>query len=298
MAEFKFFCPNCAQQIQCDTGYVGSQISCPACQQTIDVPRLGGISAAKPPVQAKSKAPIIIGAVILLAIVVGAGLCFLLLKPHGKPAGLVGWWPAEGNAEDKIGHNNGALQGDLGFAQGQIGQAFLFNTPDAGVKIAASSSLNVGAGNGLTVECWINPSDLSSADPIVEWNTGSGSYGMHFYINISGAGNLYANIIGSDGSPHTFWSEAGVVKNNVFQHVALTYDKTAGVAKMYCDGKMVAQQKMGKFTPQTAYDLYLGRRPLTSGETYTFAGLMDEVGIYNRALSAAEIKTIYKAGAH
>ena len=38
MAEFKFTCPQCKQHIQCDSGYVGSQINCPACQQAIIVP--------------------------------------------------------------------------------------------------------------------------------------------------------------------------------------------------------------------------------------------------------------------
>lgn len=38
MGEFKFTCPQCKQHIQCDGSYVGSQIKCPACQQTIVVP--------------------------------------------------------------------------------------------------------------------------------------------------------------------------------------------------------------------------------------------------------------------
>ena len=43
MAEFKFFCPRCGKQIQCDHGYSGSQINCPACGQTIPVPKTKGI---------------------------------------------------------------------------------------------------------------------------------------------------------------------------------------------------------------------------------------------------------------
>lgn len=38
MADLKFFCPQCRQKIQCDAVYAGSQINCPACQQTILVP--------------------------------------------------------------------------------------------------------------------------------------------------------------------------------------------------------------------------------------------------------------------
>ena len=39
MAEFKFPCPLCGQKISCETRYAGSQIQCPACQQTIVIPR-------------------------------------------------------------------------------------------------------------------------------------------------------------------------------------------------------------------------------------------------------------------
>jgi ribosomal protein S27E len=155
MADFKFPCPDCGQRIQCDTSYCGSQINCPVCNQTIVVPKSGG----------KGKTPIILVALILSAIAAGAGL-FLFLKPTPR-AGLVALWKAEGNAKDSIGHHNGTLRGDVGFAQGQIGKAFLFNTPDAAVKIPPSPKLNVGAGDGFTLEAWINPSDVSMQHPVV-----------------------------------------------------------------------------------------------------------------------------------
>ncbi len=218
----------------------------------------------------------------------------VLLAPSCDPApsGLVGWWQAEGNANDSIGTNNGTLIGGITYAKGEVGQAFVFNTTTAAVAVAASPALNVGAGAGFTVECWINPSNLAQANPILEWNTGSGTYGVHFYIDVGGAGNLYANIVDTGGSWHTIYTGAGVVASNVFQHVALTYDKASGVAKMYCNGAVVLQQTVGSFTPQTTYNLFLGSRP----QTYAWAGLMDEVTIYSRALSSNEIAVIYNTG--
>jgi len=46
MAEFKFSCPQCGQHIQCDTGYSGTQINCPSCQQAIVVPQAPRFAAA------------------------------------------------------------------------------------------------------------------------------------------------------------------------------------------------------------------------------------------------------------
>jgi outer membrane lipoprotein-sorting protein len=48
MAEFKFSCPQCSQRIQCDTGYAGTQINCPSCNQVIVVPQAPRIAAAPP----------------------------------------------------------------------------------------------------------------------------------------------------------------------------------------------------------------------------------------------------------
>ncbi len=58
------------------------------------------------------------------------------LPPYCIPApGLISWWRAEINALDSAGTNNGTLLGGASFAPGEVGQAFLFNSPNAAVKI-------------------------------------------------------------------------------------------------------------------------------------------------------------------
>ena len=50
-------------------------------------------------------------------------------KPSGiaPPAGMVSWWPGDGNASDIIDGNHGMLSGDAGYAPGMVGQAFSVN---------------------------------------------------------------------------------------------------------------------------------------------------------------------------
>ena len=76
-------------------------------------------------------------------------LAFSLLGCTPPPAGIVAWWPAEGNVNDNAGANNGTLLNGASFAAGEVGQAFLFGTPDAGVKIPANPTLDVGLGGGV-----------------------------------------------------------------------------------------------------------------------------------------------------
>jgi len=106
---------------------------------------------------------------------------------------------------------------------------------------------------------------------------------------------LFANLAEADGTPHYVLCNSGL-QAGTWQHVALTYDKASGRAQLYLNGAAVADQIVGTIEPETSYDLYLGRRP--AGDSAMSAdGLLDEVSVYDRALSADEIGTIYNAGA-
>ena len=213
------------------------------------------------------------------------------------PSGLVAWWPGDGNANDLVGTNNATLVAGTTFAPGKSGLAFAFNGTDAAGRMAASSSLNVGVSSGLTIEAWIKPSSLTTARPLLEWDRANNNWGLHFWISVAalggGQGSLYANLMDTAGATHNFSSSPGLLASNDWSHAALTYDKATGVAKLYCQGTNVATATLGSFTPQTSTALNLGLRPYDGTR---FSGLMDEVSIYSRALSATEIFALYDAG--
>ncbi|MEY4387188.1 MAG: hypothetical protein RLY20_2471, partial [Verrucomicrobiota bacterium] len=218
--------------------------------------------------------------------------------------GLVGWWRAEANANDNFATNHGTLLNNVTYAAGEVGQAFSFNETNSAVVIPANPLLDVGNGPGFTVEAWINPSNVTNALPLFEWNDGN-YWGVHFYIapgqptagspGPAGPGQLYANVVDVWGGWHQLGSPAGAVAAGVFQHIALTYDQGSGVATIYRNGQIVSQLGIGSFPLRTGYDLYLGRRQAPAGEACSFAGLMDEPSIYNRALTQTEIRSIVNA---
>jgi YVTN family beta-propeller protein len=223
--------------------------------------------------------------------------------PVGPPTGvaitptpLVGWWPAEGNANDVQGGNNGTLQGGMTFSTGEIGQAFSFNGIDADVKVSASAATDVGTSGGFTVGAWIAPTDTSFLRPLVEWNNNANGIGAHLWLEPGGV--IFTNIFDTGGAEHVVRSPSGSVCAGVFQHVALTYDKASGVATIYANAAIVAQQAVGQFTPQTSYDLYFGVRPSSPfGDAgIRFSGSMDEVQLFNLALTQAEVQAIVDAG--
>ncbi len=214
------------------------------------------------------------------------------------PTNLVSWWKADGNANDAMGLNTAAVQLVASFPSGQVGTAFDFDGATDYVQMAPSASLNVGTNSGFTIACWINPGD-TNIHPLVEWNNGSSynpppSWGVHFWI-YGNPQSLYLNICDTTGSSHQVYAPSNILTANVFQHVAATYDNASSTAIIYVNGAAVVTNTFGAFTPQTTYDLYFGFRP-ADGVTY-YAGLMDEIGIFSRALSGPEIEACYSAGA-
>jgi sugar lactone lactonase YvrE len=218
------------------------------------------------------------------------------------PAGLVAWWPGDGDGTELVHGQNAVLLGGAGFAPGEVRDAFNFNGTDGYAKVPASPALDVGHGPGLTIEAWINPVALAAQQPIVEWNSGT-AYGTHFYISVippygTGTGCLYANFQDTAGAFHVITSPPGVIKTGRFQHVAVTYVRASGQATLYLNGSLLVGQNLGTFTPLTSYDLFLGYHPPGfDGSPFDFGLRMDEVSIYDHALTAPEIASVYAAGA-
>jgi hypothetical protein len=216
----------------------------------------------------------------------------------GVPLGLVGWWRAEGSADDWLGQNSATVQGAVTFGPGIVGQAFSLTGTSAAIVVAKNPYLNVGSGQGLTIETWIQPASATTMMPVVEWNADQGynPYGVHFWISVGGGpGCLFANLVDSAGNYHVIQTGPGLLTATAFQHVALTYDKPSGQAKLYLNGQVVATQNLGSFTAQTSYDCYFGQRPAGTPASQ-YAGWIDEVSIYGRGLADAEIQAIFGAG--
>jgi hypothetical protein len=216
-------------------------------------------------------------------------------KPIPSPPGMVAWWSGDGNALDLVGTNHGTLNG-ISFSAGMVRKAFSFDNPGERVWIPASVQLDVGTGDGLTIEAWIQPSDVLPAGALVSWDRVGSRFGAHFYFGDTGwtgPGGLFANLVDTTGNYHFVTSPKDLVMANVWSHVALTYSKFTGAAKFYHDGLQVADQQVGSFTPETSSAFNIGYAP-HDGATYD--GTIDEVSLYNRALTANEVKAIYDAG--
>jgi hypothetical protein len=219
------------------------------------------------------------------------------------PAGLVSWWRAESNALDANDGNHGTLSNGTTFASGKVGQSFQFDGVNGAVVIPAATNL---AFTSVTVEGWILPFDRITQRPIVEYADPTGPASMVLWYNIDQAinpnpGGLLAFLRRADNSASVAVSSApGLLISNQWNHVALTYDFALRRLSLYHNGVAVGVATSSvPIQAQSFVNVNLGYRPVGSSELfagYRHVGGLDEVSIYNRALTAGEIQAVYNAG--
>jgi hypothetical protein len=230
-----------------------------------------------------------VNSLLLISVLTISATCVARgLELYSPPAnGLVGWWRGEANGADNTGQNNGVLVGGIVFSAGFSGSGFSISETAGHVVVPASPSLNVGSSSGFTIGAWINPATVAIGRPIVEWAV-PGGYGVHLFTWNSGA--VYGSIVSTGGPYNVLESAPGLIGAGQFQHVALRYDKGSGLGSLFVNGAVVAEANMGNFTPRTDTDMRIGFRPATSPfGPLPFLGGIDEVTLYNRALSSEEM---------
>jgi chitodextrinase len=184
---------------------------------------------------------------------------------------------------DISGNNNtGTLtNGPIRAAAGKFGAALSFDGINDHVLVPNSVSLTLTT--AMTLEAWVNPSvTLSSWKAILQKEVDA-----YFLTASSDQQNRPASgFTLSSGACCTFTYATAALVPNTWTHVAATYDGTQ--FRMYINGVQVSSTPATGSIQPTTTPLRIG------GNTYSsefFQGLIDEVRIYNRALTLTEIQT-------
>ena len=201
------------------------------------------------------------------------------------PANLAGAWGFDETSgpttADASGNNNtGTIAGATRVTSGRYGSALSFDGVNDIVNVADSASLDLT--NRATLEAWVNPSALGSA-----WRTAvlKEQPGQLVYA-------LYANNDFSRPAGHLFTTSdlaatgTAPLALNTWTHMAMTWDGTT--QRLFLNGVQVASQAVGGTLVNSAGALRFGGNNVWSE---WFAGTLDEIRVYSRALSQSEIQT-------
>lgn len=219
------------------------------------------------------------------------------------PPGLIGWWKGENNANDSFGTNNATLEGGVEFTNGEVGQGFLING-SANDYVALPTNVFPFPTTGTSTmpfsfEVWFKTTSggviLGQQDTAPF--TGMSGWVPGLYVGTNGL--LYGHLWEGVGMP-PFPSSTNQVNDGKFHHAAVTYDGTNEA--LYLDGVDITNMPFTqKAYASGTYYYQLGTGytagwPGTSGDWFSFDGVIDEASIYNRALTAAEVASIFTAG--
>jgi hypothetical protein len=219
------------------------------------------------------------------------------------PGGLLGWWPGEGNANDIAGTNNGALQGSASAGTaGVVGAAFSFNGTSSYVQIPDSPSLHP---TNFTIETWVRFDALDSSGSggspagdqylVFKQNTRASEFeGFDLRKTRVSGGDVFTLLVSSAASQAAQATSSTWIFPGVWYHVAAV--RGSNFLQLYVNGQLEGQASVSFPQDYGNLPLYFG----TSGQSYwdhKLAGSLDEVSLYDRALSPSEIAAVYTAGA-
>jgi len=217
--------------------------------------------------------------------------------------GLVSYWTfdradTEGDtAKDVWGNNDGTIVGGAKTVNGKIGEALEFNGVDQYVDVGhpADGSLDFGADGDFTIAAWINVSEIPPDQyTIVSKGDRGSSPRILFKIRSEQAYITLANENG--GGPKPDFASNAVVVDGEWHYVALVVDRS-NATKIYIDGVMDSEGMAAEGTDvNTGSPLHIGKSHQDGNAARRFFnGLIDEVTIYNKALSDAEMEQNFAA---
>lgn len=222
----------------------------------------------------------------------------VLGKPGRTLDGLVGLWSGEGNGTDSVGHNDGTLQ-NVSFTKGVVGQAFSF-APNSfpwgtytGVQIPDRPEFVLT--QAFTIEAWVRP----RGDGYIILCRGDHRPGMDPYtLSMQANHDLRFQICGQAND--TVFVDANLPYCQ-WTHVAAVFDGDNHTISLYTNGVLAAQsethiQPIGELIPQLSPGLGIGNLS-DGGNNFPFVGDIDEISLYNRALSVDEVNAIYEENA-
>ena len=202
--------------------------------------------------------------------------------------GLVGYWPFNGNANDQSGNGlNGAINGATLTTDrfGNSNSSYEFNGTSNIINFGSSQSL-INLSN-FTYSLWINRSSNCADDAIIISNYGGNWEGNLLFGKLTGSGNTQIRLHKLN---QIIGSETDIVDNQWINLVAV---KDLNSIKIYKNGVLIQATDLTNFVSinNTSFPFVIGGGGW--GNSNYFMGKVDDLGVWNRALSQSEITSMY-----
>lgn len=241
---------------------------------------------------------------LLLASVLMTFSVFGQTVPSYVPTnGLVGWWPFNGNANDESGNgNNGTVNGSTILTVnrfGNLNQAYLWDGTDSPILIPNSTSQNFQT--GITFSVWLRQTGMY-CQTCAETNYLSKGRNINpggIELGLDHATQKFCfRVTGSPVStspPFSYFLSTATINYNNWIHLTGTYDGSS--IKIYVNGILDISYSYNSTIPLNTESMLIGKQIGTGvyADNFNMVGTLDDIGVWNRALTQQEITNLYNA---
>ena len=201
---------------------------------------------------------------------------------------LVGYWSLDTNGTAESGGNTMIVTGATHTASGKISGAYVFD----GVEdyISTTSNIGITGSTSRTHTMWYKTTQAASGCMVCYGSLGAVGYNFELWIHSTGAWVLACK------GANRYWTPSADFNDGNWHFLALVLDGTdCSDLTLYLDNSAETVASTDDYTLNTAAStMRLGRRLVAT--TYDFAGTIDEVGVWDRALTSAELTALYNSG--
>lgn len=205
--------------------------------------------------------------------------------------GVVNWWKGENNANDAVGGINGTFNGGPTYTGGKVGNAFSF--------LSANQFVDLGSGVGnfgkadFSVAVWVKPYPTGDNKPVFVKRSAN-SQGI-FGLTLAPNGTIGVEMRDDGANPCCGYSFTGTKNLADSQWHQVVLVRQGSSIQVYADGAAAAGTPGGNQALNLSSANYAGSKFIVGTNPYNqyFKGEIDELQIYSRALSAAEVSALY-----
>ena len=206
--------------------------------------------------------------------------------------GLVAHYEFEGDFTDSAGTNYGTASGGTSFSVGVIGQSASFDGLNDAVTVANTESVLGPNPSAWSVAFWGMDNSPTSGKKtfVADYHGGSGQdthFGFHFASESTGQTTVAVR-----DTPDQSVAFGNTLQSGEWNHYAMTASESLSQVNYYIDGILTDTVSLAAGDHIDSFPMYFGAIFINGGLSEFLNGELDDVRIYNRALSSSEVGTL------
>jgi hypothetical protein len=230
---------------------------------------------------------------------------FIALACNAQPPsyvptnGLVGWWPFNGNANDESGNgNNGEVNGaSLGQDRtGAANAAYSFDGVNDRITIA-NNLIGSATITSYSISLWFRSEQEVAGFFIIDREASNWSYKYFFQLNTFGDGSIRFSTHDGGTLANGLTTAQTDLNNDEWTHAVAVLDMSVPQMRLYINGQLDAT---GPVPHPTAWNpaptgTTIGNSTGPGGQYYPYAGFLDDIGVWDRALTEVEVAALFES---